>query len=172
MTAHVSLARFRPHWTPDAVVYALPQLRDWLFAAAASERCLYHVGQMLVDQEDRPQLKRLGDYAALMADLGALVLTQRRMGDGLYQYFAARTGLAARSLPRAVSTCEVDVPLYLAIRAVHTRPAAMAARRAICRALSCSEAEAGDIFQRLVSDGLIEDGRPPVLTDAGRKALA
>lgn len=159
------------HWSPDAVVYKLDQFRDWMFSAARGERCLYHIGQMLVDQEERPDLKLLGDYVVLMSEFGALVITQRRVGEGLYQYFAARREFNLRSIPRSVSTGDINVRLFLSLRAVNSRPADVSARRAIRDTLSCSEIESQKILDAMIAADLVKPGRPPTVTDAGKEVL-
>lgn len=163
--------RHRLHWNPDAVVYTLDQFRDWMFSAAQGERCLYHIGQMLTDQEERPHLKPLGDYAALMSEFGAVVITQRRVDAGLYQYFAARRRFNLRTIPKAVAVGEIDVRLFLSLRAVHERSPDMSARRAVRDALSCSEAESQEMLDAMIKAKLVKAGRPPKITDVGKAVL-
>lgn len=163
--------KHRLHWNPDAVVYTMDQFKDWMFSAPQGDRCLYHIGQMLTDQEDRPHLKVLGDYAALMSEFGAVVITQRRVDDGLYQYFAARREFKLRSLPKLVATGEIPVRLFLALRAVHDRSSDVSARRAIRDALSCSEADSQNMLDEMMRAELVKAGRPPKITDAGKAAL-
>jgi hypothetical protein len=163
--------KHRLHWNPDAVVYTMDQFRDWMFSAPQGDRCLYHIGQMLTDQEDRPHLKFLGDYAALMSEFGAVVITQRRVDAGMYQYFAARREFKLRSLPKAVATGEIPVRLFLSLRAVNDRSSDVSARRAIRDALSCSEDESQEMLEEMMKTGLVKKGRPPKITDAGKAVL-
>ena len=142
-----------------------------MFSAPQGDRCLYHIGQMLTDQEDRPHLKLLGDYAALMSEFGAVVITQRRVDAGLYQYFAARREFKARNLPRSVASCEIPVRLFVALRAVNERETRISARRSIRDAMSCSETESIDILQELIESDLIDNGRAHKITSAGKAAL-
>lgn len=153
--------RHRPHWVPDAVVYELEQFRDWMFAADHGERCLYHIGMMMVDQENRPNLKDLGDYAALMADCGAISITQKRIGEGMYQYYACRTDKPCRMLPRAVAMGEINVRIYLILRAIHTRENRVSAKKAIRDAVTITEAEATKVLQMFVDAGMVNKGKPP-----------
>lgn len=142
-----------------------------MFGAVQGERCLYHIGQMLTDQEERPHLKPLGDYAALMSDFGAVVITQRRVDDGLYQYFAARRNFNLRTIPKSVATGEIEVRVFLSLRAVHQRSSDMSARRAVRDALSCSEAESQDMLDAMIKAELVKHGRPPKITDIGKAVL-
>ena len=162
----------RPYWTPDAVVFSVEQFRRWLFLAAQGERCLYHIGQMLIDQEDRPvSLKPIGDYAAIMAEYRAVILTQKRTDEGIYQYFAVRTDVPTRTMPRAVSVGDVSVEHFIALKSIHNKENGLSAHRAIRFALGCSQEKARDVMHELIAAGLLEDGRAPSLTKAGRKAL-
>lgn len=149
----------------------MDQFKDWMFSAPQGDRCLYHIGQMLTDQEGMPHLKVLGDYAALMSEFGAVVITQRRVDAGLYQYFAARREFKLRSLPRLVATGEIPVRLFLALRAVDDRSSDVSARRAIRDALSCSEADSQDMLDQMIRAELVKAGRPPKITDAGKASL-
>lgn len=167
----MAIKRHQLHWNPDAVAYTVDQFRDWMFSAPQGDRCLYHIGQMLIDQIELPHLKLMGDYAALMSEFGALVITQRRVDDGLYQYFAARREYKLRSLPKQVATGEIPVRLFLALRSVHNRSPDVSARRAIRDALSCTESGSQEMLFNLMRAGLIKDGRPPIITDEGKAAL-
>ena len=159
------------HWAPDAVVYTLPQLRDWMFGAESGEKCIYHIGQILVDQKDRHSLKGIADYAALMSDYGAILLNQKRVESGLYQYFASRTSFPVRTIPKAVANLEIEVRMFVSVRAVHKRAADMSARRVIRDILSCSEDESAEILKELFAAGLLIKGRPPKITDKGKGVL-
>lgn len=162
---------YRLHWIPDCVAFDRDQLRDWLFRARAGERCLYHIGQMLIDQEDRPTLRLMGDYAALMAEFGVILLNQKRVAAGLYQYFASRTSVQVRSVPRAVASGDVEIRLFLSLRAIHTRAPDVSARRAVRDALSCSEHASQEVLDSMMAAGLLSPGRPPTITDAGMMVI-
>lgn len=145
-----------------------------MFAAAPGEKCLYHIGQMLVDQEKRPDLKRLGDYAVLMSDFGAVAIAQRRMGEGVSQYIAARTDRPTRGIPKNVGLGNVSVDLYRVLNAIHNREKRVAVRKSIRNALICSEADASDILDALIVYGIVDPGIPPAgpsLTKAGIEYL-
>lgn len=165
------MKKHKLHWIPDAVVYTLPQLRDWMFTAESSEKCIYHIGQILVDQHDRPSLKGIADYAALMSDYGAILLNQKRVEAGLYQYFASRTSFPVRTIPKAVANLEIEVRMFISVKAVHKRAADMSARRVIRDILSCSEQESADMLKGLIKAGLFIQGRPPKITDKGKGIL-
>ena len=159
------------HWAPDAVVYDLPQLRDWIFGSEVGEKCIYHIGQILVDQKDRKSLRGIADYAALMSDYGAVLLNQKRVEAGMYQYFASRTNFPVRTIPKAVANLEIEVRMFVSVRAVHQRAADMSARRVIRDILSCSEDESAEILKGLFESGLLTKGRPPKITDKGKGVL-
>lgn len=163
--------KYKLHWAPDAVVYTVDQFRDWMFGAVQGERCLYHVGQMLTDQVDRPHLKLLGDYAVLMSGFDAVVITQRRIEDGMYQYFAARRDFKVRNLPKSVALGDIKVRIFLSLRAVHRRAAGVSAIRSIRAELACSIEEAQAIMAEMIRDDLVTDTKPPVITKAGKAAL-
>ena len=126
---------------------------------------------MSVDQEARPFLKGLGDYAALMSEFGVIMLNQKRVEHGHYQYFASRTDRRLTSMPKAVSVGDIEVRLYLALRSVHNRASNVSAKRAIRHELSCSEDESEKILLKLITQSLIKDGRPPHITEQGKVAL-
>lgn len=157
----IGSSRYRPHWQPDAVVYSLEQFRDWMFTASPGERCIYHTGQMLIDQETRPFLKDLGNYAVLMADFGAVRIAQKRAGDGIFQYFASRTETGTGTLPRSVTLGEVNVRTYKVLAAIHNRETRVSARKAIRDAITSTEDEAVAIFDQLVASGVVNKGKPP-----------
>lgn len=72
----------------------------WLAAAAAGERLVYHVGHLVFDrsvgshltQAQRRNLNRVASRAFSLAELGCLVLTQKRIADGCVAYLATKTG--------------------------------------------------------------------------------
>jgi len=165
------MKKHKLHWVPDAVVYTLEHFRDWMFAADTGEKCLYHIGQVLVDQQERPSLKYIADYASLMSDYGAVLLNQKRVHAGLYQYFASRTSFPVRTIPKSVATGEVEVRMFVSIRAVHKRAADISAKRAIRDILSCSEQESSDMLDSLIAAELIIKGRPPKITVKGKGVL-
>lgn len=163
--------RHRLHWTPDAVAFNLDQFRDWVFSAPRGDRCLYHIGQLLVDQEERPGLKALGDYAALMSDYGAVVITQKRIEAGMYQYFAARRDFNILAVPKSLATGAIDVETFISLRSILERPTESSARRVIRDVLSCSEAYSQEIMDKLIKQGFVKAGRPPTVTNKGREAM-
>jgi hypothetical protein len=167
--------RYQLHKKPDAVVYDLDQFRDWMFCAQVADRCLYHVGQMLVDQEKRPDLKYLGDYASFMAELGAVRLVQARKAEGLYQYFASRTDVAANSLPSNLALGKVSVSLYRILSAIHQRQRRVSAAKSIRDAIICSDEEAKHILKELAEKKIVNMGKTrvqgPYLEKIGIEAL-
>jgi len=160
-----------PRANLDAVVFSVDQFRDWLYTAKRDELCLYHSGSIVIDQESMHHLKPLGDYASLMSDLGAVLLNQSRKGAGLYHYLARRTSMKAVSIPKLVGTGAVEVPFYICLKAIKTRDPHKSVKRAIRDILSCSEKESAAMFNKLVSQGYITEGRPPALTETGVSVL-
>lgn len=160
-----------PSQSLDAVVYSVEQFRDWIYSSSKGELCLYHSGQMLLDQEGRPQLKRLGDYAALMSDFGVIIINQLRKQEGLAHYLARRTAYRSNSIPKLVGTGLVEVPCFISLRAVESRDAHQSVRRAIRDVLSCGETEAAHMFAQLLKMGYIREGRPPEITPSGARVL-
>lgn len=161
----------RLHWTPDGVMFKPEHFRAWLFTAEPGERVIYWSGHMRADQRRYPHLRELGDYAALMAELGAISLTQKRKDALVYQYFAVRSELRATSLPKAVSTGQIEVDVFRALRAVGDRDAGKSVTRAIRDALSASEDDSQAMLTRLIAEGWVTPGRPPTITEAGKAVL-
>lgn len=126
---------------------------------------------MVVDQEDRPFLRDLGEYALLMSDFRAVILIQKRRDEGVYMYLATRTEFPIRRVPQAVATGEIGVKEFLTLKAVAERSPDKSARRAVRDALSCSEEYSQFMLEAMVKQGLIEDGRPPLITRSGRRLL-
>lgn len=157
------------------MVYNLGQFRDWMFSAAAGERCLYHSGQMLADQDGRPDLKHLGRYVVLMTDLGAVRIIQKRADENLYQYFASRTDMPARNLPRSVALGDVSVATYKVLSAIHMRERRVSVKKAIRDAITITEEEAAEILDRMIAAGIVNPGTPrgrgPYLERIGLEAL-
>lgn len=164
-------SRHRLHWIPDEVVYTLEQFREWMLGASQGERCLYHIGQMHTDRVVSDQVREIGEYAGLMSEFGVIVITQRRVRENRYQYFAAKREIGGFRIPEAVSRGRVDVRTYLSLRAVRDRPACMSAQKSIRGVFSCSDEEGKGILSRLIELDLVTSGQPSELTGLGRKAL-
>lgn len=75
---------------------------EWLRTAKPTDVCIYHTGLLMADR--MAGFKRKGPYATLdrqLEDLrigvltawslGDVLLTQRRLGEGQYEYLATRT---------------------------------------------------------------------------------
>lgn len=85
---------------PPAQVIRETKFMAWFAKAAPSEKIEYHRGHLVVDrvngfsrldEKSRHELCMIADRAASLADEGRLVLAQRRVGDGLFIYFAIKT---------------------------------------------------------------------------------
>lgn len=67
---------------------------DWLTAAKAGGRCIYHRGFLARDRDKsfdgNHELNLLADMAGDKAKAQKVALTQKRLGDGDYLYFASR----------------------------------------------------------------------------------
>ena len=71
---------------------------SWLATAAAGERLVYHVGHLGFDRSfgsqlppaRRRSLDRVANRVFALADLGSLVLAQKRLGDGCVAYLAIK----------------------------------------------------------------------------------
>ncbi len=70
----------------------------WLGKAEPGERIEYHRGCLCLDRDrdysqlsdkDRRELIHLADRVASLAEEGRLILTQRRVGESVFSYFAA-----------------------------------------------------------------------------------
>lgn len=127
---------------------------------------------MRVDQENSQNLRKIGDYAALMSDFGVVVLTQKRMGEGIYQYFAARTDHLMRMVPKRVASGEVSVSLFKVLQGISDRAENMSVRRAIRDSISCSEESSAAIMQDLIAQGFLLPGRPPQMTGLANWVLS
>lgn len=146
---------------PDAVTYSIDQFRDWIFKARRGELCLFHVGQMAVDQQDRPLLKDLSAFASIMSDYNIAITTQRRASEGIYQYFATRTDAPANLMPKSLAMGSVTINTFIAIRAISKKQEAYSLRRAIRDAMLCSEIEAQAMLDVLVKQKFVSSSTAP-----------
>lgn len=163
---------YKLHWSPDAVAYNLDQFRNWIFSSSRGEKCLYHIGQIAIDQENSPPLRNMGDYASLMSDFRVVAISQRRVGDGMFQYFAARTSHSIRAVPESLATGILSVKTYISLRAVSDRQGMVSTKRAIMDATGTNREEATLILQEMIKMNLIENNNPSQITSAGKAALA
>ena len=86
--------------TAPALIVRESAFNNWLEAAKPGDRTEYHRGHLVVDRDNgfshlgeksRRELCVIADRAASLADEDRLVLAQRRVGDGLFIYFAIKT---------------------------------------------------------------------------------
>jgi len=80
-------------------------LATWILSANQGDVCRYHSGFLAVDadpetsklaQTDRTKLAKLAAFARSMWNDGFLLLVQRRIGSGTFDYLAVRSSSAAR----------------------------------------------------------------------------
>lgn len=158
-------------WHPDAVCFAIGQMRDWIFTAARGERCLYHIGQIAVDQLESDSLRLMAEYAGLMGEFGMVALVQRRIDAGMYQYIAARSHCTARTIPQRVAVGIISVTDYRILRAIMDKEAKTSNINVVRDILSVSTTEAQDVVASMILRGWLSDGRTVTITDKGREML-
>lgn len=155
----------------DATVKSAAEIKAWVFKALHGQRCLYHTGQMVVDQEARPGLRGLGECAQLLHGFGVITLVQRRVDLGQCEYLALRTRRSISAIPRAVAMSEISARQWIAAKSIRDRLGNVSARRAIRDRLSCTEKESDMILIDLVLLGVVTSERPSILTPYGMGML-
>lgn len=63
----------------------------WLGRAEPGDRLTYYHGHLAIDREGSPEHGALADAAMQASEAGWVTLTQRRLGEHSYVYYATRT---------------------------------------------------------------------------------
>ena len=171
--------RRKLHWTPDACAFTVYQFRDWLYKAEVGERCLYHIGQIKIDQGEFPHLINYSRYVMLMSDYGAVRINQARSGMASeFQYYASRLKFDLRSIPESVGTCAVGPDIFIALGCVYelqssTGRGQISTRHMVKEALACRDSDIDKIYEEMYRCGYIikEGGKRIVVTDKGMEVL-
>lgn len=93
--------------TPLGIMMDANAFADWLEDAAPGVRACYFEGELARERTINAEASVLAELAQYCAKVGRVCLTQRKIGEGCFKYFATKCHPPAGSAP-ARATEEVD----------------------------------------------------------------